>query len=308
MAQQQAANQQAQAGAQAIADKAGANPQAQAGLQAQDAAAQGRAALAQTSANAIAERGQIRGQQFQAQAANTGLQKNETRLKLNDNKKKVEGARNELDQVIGEYFEAQKQGQIGSYLDNKLKEAALNLQNVKFKAGEADKAADNAREDRKVTNAENQTAQEQQNVANGLNPNGTAIKTPKGSSSGGKKPYYTPATKRTAIQDFNKSLSSAQGGVVKQVVKKGKYKGKPVKFLKANVGTDAAPVYKHYALTPENEKQIVGFANQKFGDAVLAKAMTQMLIYGYVGAGTWNALRKKRGINPKSLGLKLKGK
>jgi len=297
MAQQQAANQQGQAGAQAIADKAGANPQAQAGLQAQDAAAQGRAALAQTSANAIAERGQIRGQQFQAQAANTGLQKNETRLKLGDNKKKVESARNELDQVIGEYFEAQKQGQIGTYLDNKLKEAALNLQNVKFKAGEADKAADNARADALAQNTIDDRAADNARADANVGSGGAAA--------GKKKPVYysTPGGKSTAIKDFRKAYSGAKGTVVTKKATGGKYKGKGIKGLQVNTGTPEKPKYTFYALTPENERQIVSFADQKFGDPILAKAMAQQLIYGNVGPGTWEALRKKRGINPKSLGL-----
>ena len=300
MDQQAQANQQTQAGTDAIVQNAGNNPAAAAALQAGNDAAAGRNALAQNAANAAAERGQIRAAQFNAQSANTGLAQNETRTQINSNMKKLIDDRNALDQQIGDYFQSIKDSNKAAFLDNQLKVQAAKLAGAKFKVDVADKAADNARADaalaEKTANDQTRNAISQQNADQS------------GSSGSSKStPYYTPSAKRTAIQSFNKAYSGAKGTITKKVMGSGKYKGRSVRGLSVNVGTDTAPKMAFYALTPENESQIVSFANQKFGDPILAKAMAQMLIYGYVGPKTWDALRKKRGINPKSLGLKKKG-
>lgn len=299
MDQQAQANQQTQAGTDAIVQNAGNNPAAAAALQAGNDAAAGRNALAQNAANAAAERGQIRAAQFNAQSANTGLAQNETRTQINSNMKKLLDDRNALDQQIGDYFQQIKDSNKAAFLDNQLKVQAAKLAGAKFKVDVADKAADNARADRALDNTVSNT-----NADNARADQTAADKAAKGSKG---TPYYTPSAKRTAIQDFNKAYSGAKGTITKKVMGSGKYKGRSVRGLSVNVGTDTAPKMAFYALTPENESQIVSFANQKFGDPILAKAMAQMLIYGYVGPKTWDALRKKRGINPKSLGLKKKG-
>lgn len=299
IAQQTQANQQTQAGTDAIVQNAANNPAAAAALQAGNDAAAGRNALAQNAANAAAERGQIRAAQFNAQSANTGLAQNETRTQINSNMKKLLDQKNQLDQQIGDYFQSIKDSNKSAFLDNQLKVQAAKLAGYKATVDAKDKAADNARQDaalaEKTVNDQTKNAIAQQNANQS------------GGSGSKKTPYYTSSAKHTAIQDFNKAYAGARGTVTKKVMRSGKYKGRSVRGLSVNVGTDTAPKMAFYALTPENERQIVSFANQKFGDPILAKAMAQMLIYGYVGPKTWDALRKRRGINPRSLGLKKKG-
>lgn len=287
IAQNAQATQQGQAGAQAIAERAGSNPAAQEGLQAQDAAAQGRAALAQTSANAIAERGQIRGDMAKAQAANTGLQKNETRLKLNDNKKKVTDARNVLDQAIGDYFEASKTGQVSQILDNRLKQAALDLQTVKAKNTIADTAHDNAIADKKLSNDENQTSWEKNNVANGLNPNGTPIKTPAAKKP---KPKFTQANVNSATQTYKGARDTATAWVKS---------GKIISQSQINKDVKSGVLKKGQPVPKSNVDHYVAVLAKKMGGTkynALARAAVMDAIYGGVDAATRKRIKTDFGV------------
>lgn len=322
IAQNQQAAQQGQQGAQAIAARAGDNPAAQEGLQAQDAAAQGRAALAQNSANAIAERGAIRGDEFKALAANGALAENETRGKLNANLTTAQNNLSNLDQQIGDYFSSTKQTNQAAALDAALKQQALKLQGVKFKASQANVAADNARADQALTDAEQKTAQQQQNVAAGLNPNGTPIKTttPKGSNvRGGRTPTQRVDLKSKASTE----LATDQGLVVHAgqkggppVPKAGVYKGQKIPFLKVpttktnvkkNGATNTVQNYKYIALTGKNRQQIFNHMVTVVGDRTVAGALSDQMIYKHVNDATWKAV-EKLGLNPAGLGLSRKGK
>lgn len=278
------ATQQAQSGTNAIAARAEGNPQAQEGLQAAQSATAGRAALVQNSANAMVERGNIRKDMAGAQAANTNLAKEETRGKINSNVKKITQGRNELDQVIGDYFKGNLDDQRSSFMDNKLKEAALELNNIKTSAALENTAADNARADRTLANQEAKTQREQENVANGLNPNGTPIKQPAGAAP---KPKFTQANKNTAKQTYKGGRDTAL-----RWIKNNKL------ISQSKINENAKRGVNVKGVKPNVEQRIKQIADDMGGTKyqALARAAVMDAIYGGVDAKTRKRIQEDYGI------------
>lgn len=296
------AQQQGQAGQNAITQQAQGNPQAQQATQAQADAAAGRQQLAQTSANAVAERGQIRGDMFKAQSANTGLAGAETKARLGQALTKKQADLSNLDQIIGDYFNGNLDQQKSAFLDNRLKQAALDLQGKKLKLDAADKSADNARADaalqQKTANDAARTGIAQQNAD-------TAASNAAKKGSGGAS-NVTPAKATSNHNTYTGGRATAR-----QWIKSGKV----ISQSAINKDVKNGVIKKGQPLPKANVDHYVAVLAKKMGNVAqyhdLARAAMMDAIYGGVDQKTRDQIKKQYGITLRlshSAKVKAKGK
>lgn len=276
-----------------LANRAAGNAQAEPALQAARDASAGRAALAQGNAASVQERGKIRQGMQESFAGNSRLEQSRQQAisqgKTEELKKKKLG----LEQDAASYFHERLDAGRQSAIEAQTQQAAAKMAGLKL--GETS-AHNRAMEEVAASNAES-NAQRADWATSPSNPDNQA-KPPKA----GGKYRYTKSQRVTMSDDARRAYEDTPFKSKK--LAKGKYAGKRVKGIQL-YDKEGAPT-SWLAATPENEKQI----RKYYGDngaknSTMRAALAQQAIYGDVGKGTWNALRKL-GINPKNVGLKLR--
>lgn len=117
---------------------------------------------------------------------------------------------------------------------------------------------------------------------------------------------YTQDKRVTMRDTATSAYENALGDIKRKKMTGGKYKGRSLRGIQT-YGEDGTPA-QWLALTNENEAQIRRYVgSQGVKNKTLRAAVAQQLIYGDVGKATYEAVRKL-GINPKSIGLKKRGK
>lgn len=277
-----------------LASRAAGNPYADAALQSSKDASAGRAALAAGNAASVKERGAIGQGMYGSFAANSGLEQSRQKAIAVAKGDEARKEKSKLSQKAGQYFSERLDAGRANVLDSETKRAAAKLAGLKLGETSSHNRAMESTAQQNADSTETRTnwAVDPDNPDNQEKP-------PKA-----KTKYRYTQLQRVSMRDDARSVyDSAQAAIVKKKLTKGKYAGKKVRGLQLEKNKDGTPG-KWVALTPENEQHLRQILNnKKIKNATLRVALAQQLIYGDVGANTYNAVRRL-GINPKNVGLK----